>query len=68
MISIRKSYIWNSEFPENKMEDIPALNLAKKITLGELVEQFGNLGSERVFSQDDYKIYLLNQYLEHYSS
>lgn len=45
-------------------EDIPALNLAGKITLGELAARYGNLESDRAFQLNDYKDYLLNRYLE----
>ena len=45
-------------------EDIPALNKARKITLGELVRRYGNPASERAFEEEDYRIYLLNSYLE----
>ena len=45
-------------------EDIPALNLAGKITLGELAAKYGNLESDRAFQLNDYKDYLLNRYLE----
>ena len=45
-------------------EDIPALNAARNITLGELVSRYGDPTSERLFSEDDYRMYLLNRYLE----
>ena len=45
-------------------EDIPALNLARKITLGELAARYGNPESDRAFQLNDYKDYLLNRYLE----
>ena len=45
-------------------EDIPALNLAKTITVGGLVEKYGNKQSQKVFSINDFKTYLLNCYLE----
>lgn len=45
-------------------EDTPALNLAKTITVGGLVEKYGNKQSQRVFSINDFKTYLLNCYLE----
>lgn len=47
-------------------EDIPALNIARKITIEELVSKYGDNSSDRVFSLDDYKIYLLNNYLNDY--
>ena len=45
-------------------EDIPALQKARGITLGELVRRYGDPLSERVFSEGDYRMYLLNTYLE----
>ena len=44
-------------------EDIPALNLSKTIAIKKLVQKYGNFDSDRVFSLDDYKMYLLNNYL-----
>ena len=45
-------------------EDIPAIMLSKTITIKELVKKYGNCDSNRVFSVDDYKMYLLNNYLD----
>lgn len=45
-------------------EDIPALNLAKNISVGELTQKYGDFQSQKVFFIDDYKSYLLNTYLE----
>lgn len=45
-------------------EDIPALTLAKNISVGELVQKYGDFQSQKVFFIDDYKSYLLNTYLE----
>ena len=45
-------------------EDIPALMLAKTISIKELISIYGNTDSDRVFSIDDYKMYLLNNYLD----
>lgn len=45
-------------------EDFPALNLARQVTMKELVERYGNAQSEKAFSLSDYKDYLLNKYLE----
>ncbi len=45
-------------------ENTFALNKAREITLGELVERYGNFQSEKAFSLDDYKGYLLNCYVE----
>lgn len=46
-----------------KEEDIPALNAARKITLSELAKGYGDESSEKIFEEDDYKIFLLNKYL-----
>jgi len=48
-------------------EDIPALNLARKVTLKELVSRYGDKGSNKAFQLSDYKDYLLNRYLENNS-
>lgn len=45
-------------------EDIPALELARQITLGELVKSYGDPMSGKVFTLGDYQGYLLNRYLE----
>ena len=45
-------------------EDIPALNLARKVTMKELVAKFGDRHSNKAFQMSDYKDYLLNRYLE----
>ncbi len=45
-------------------EDIPALTLAKTISIKELIKRYGKDNSDRVFSIDDYKMYLLNNYLD----
>ena len=43
-------------------EDIPALELARKTPVSELVSQFGNPLSHKIFDcVDDYKAYLLNE-------
>lgn len=47
-------------------EDIPALNLARQITMKELVAMYGNTQSNRAFQLDDYKNYLLNCYVKEY--
>lgn len=44
-------------------EDIPALNLARKLTMQELVAMYGDRQSDKAFELDDYKDYLLNEYL-----
>lgn len=45
-------------------EDILALIISKTITIKKLIEKYGNANSDRVFSLDDYKMYLLNNYLD----
>lgn len=45
-------------------EDIPALKLARQITLGELAERYGDPASGKAFTLGDYQGYLLNRYLE----
>ena len=45
-------------------EDIPALREARRITVGELVSRYGDPGSDRLFEEEDFKIYLLNAHLE----
>ncbi|MCI8441270.1 MAG: radical SAM protein [Provencibacterium sp.] len=45
-------------------EDIPALELARQITLGELVKCYGDAMSGKAFTLGDYRAYLLNRYLE----
>ena len=45
-------------------EDIPALDLARQVTLGELVRLYGDPASGKTFSLGDYQEYLLNRYLE----
>lgn len=45
-------------------EDTFALNTARSISLKELVRRYGNFASEKIFSLGDYKMYLLNRYLE----
>ncbi len=45
-------------------EDIPALELARAVTLGELAERYGNPASEKAFFLEDYQRYLLNRYIE----
>ena len=44
-------------------EDIPALDVAKKVTLSELAIRYGNPNSTRLFGEDDYKMFLLNRCL-----
>lgn len=45
-------------------EDIPALNLARRVTMRELVGRYGDLQSNKAFQLGDYKDFLLNRYLE----
>lgn len=45
-------------------EDIPALELARQITLGELAERYGDPKSGKAFFLEDYQGYLLNRYVE----
>lgn len=42
-----------------------ALNAAKLCTWAELMQEYGNPLSDRVFSLDDYKMFLFNEYLSH---
>ncbi len=45
-------------------ESVPALLLAKAMPLGRLVSKYGDPQSEKAFSLEDYKMYLLNRYLD----
>lgn len=45
-------------------EDTPALALAGNITIGELIQAYGNPFSNRIFEKDDYLTYLLNQHVD----
>ena len=45
-------------------EDTPALNAARRISLGELVRRYGDPVSERAFEEEDYAWYLLDTHLE----
>jgi len=45
-------------------EDSWALNLARSITLKDLVAKYGDKNSNKAFQMSDYKDYLLNRYLE----
>ena len=44
--------------------DTKALNLAGQVSYGELVSRYGDPFSEKVFDPEDYKMYLLNRYLD----
>ena len=46
-------------------EDTPAMNIAKNITLKQLISLYGDPYSKKLFAEDDYKMYLLNAHLEH---
>ena len=43
----------------------PALNAASQCLWSEMAHEYGDLSSERVFSLDDFKMYLFNEYLNH---
>lgn len=43
--------------------DTPALNAARRCSWSELAREFGDPASQKVFSLDDYKMYLFNEYL-----
>ena len=45
-------------------QDVEALQLARNITIGELVTCYGNPNSLRLFEKSDYVQYLLNTYIE----
>ena len=45
-------------------KDIPAYIITKTITLGELINKYGNANSNNSFSIDEYKLYLLNKHLD----
>lgn len=45
-------------------ESVPALLLAKEMPLGQLVARYGVKESKKAFSLEDYKMYLLNLYLD----
>lgn len=45
-------------------EDIPALLLAKSISTSELIKKYGDINSNNRFSLEEYKIHLLNQYID----
>lgn len=44
--------------------DTYALNVARNISYSELVKRYGDSASTKVFSVDDYKMYVLNKYLD----
>ena len=49
-------------------EDIPVLKLARKTPISDLVSQFGNPLSHKIFDcVDDYEAYLLNEMINAYS-
>lgn len=45
-------------------EDTFALNKARNISLRELVLKYGDKSSNKIFYLDDYKLYLLNCYID----
>lgn len=45
-------------------EDIPALHIAREITVAGLVEKYGDFLSHKIFDSYDYKAYLLNKHIE----
>lgn len=47
-------------------ENIEALELARHTTTAELIARYGNKNSQRVFQEDDYKMYLLNALVEEF--
>ena len=49
-------------------ENIPALNIAREITIAELVERYGNFRSHKIFDSYDYKAYLLNKHIDNVCS
>ena len=54
--------------PETLVRDImsgntPALNAANRCSWSELTHEYGDPSSEKVFSLDDFKMYLFNEYL-----
>lgn len=46
-----------------KNEDINALNIARRTSLAKLSLKYGNPNSNKLFSEDDFKMYLLNKML-----
>lgn len=42
----------------------PALNIARKITVAELAERYGDFESQKIFDSYEYKAYLLNKHIE----
>lgn len=44
--------------------DVYALQKSKEITIGELIQNYGDFTSQRLFEESDYVQYLLNEYLE----
>lgn len=49
--------------PDILSGNTPALNIAKHCTWAELTQKYGDPSSDRVFSPDDYKMYLFNEHL-----
>lgn len=44
--------------------DVEAIRSAKEISIKDLIKKFGDINSDKVFSLDDYKMYLLNCYIK----
>lgn len=47
-----------------KEDDVVALQKAKEITIGELIQKYGDFTSQRLFEESDYVQYLFNRYIE----
>lgn len=56
----------NSEDIVSKIlnNNVPAIKTAENVTIGELVEKCGDFSSNKGFKRSDYKMYLLNKYLQ----
>src|SRR5690554_1417461 len=46
-----------------KSQDVKAINIARSISIGDLVKTYGDHNSKKAFFIDDYKMYLLNKHL-----
>ncbi len=44
--------------------DVEAIRISKEISIKELIKKYGNINSNKVFSLDDYKMYLLNSHIK----
>ena len=45
-------------------ETVPALILSRAMPLGRLASKYGDFESNKAFSLEDYKMFLLNRYLD----